>query len=393
VRLFKPENHIMLDIKLFNNSNYWFYAFTIWLASFFVLPNTQWVINLTYVILLLPTLLTLQLSQIKQFSTDFFARTLFLLMLILVFAAYRSGDPISEFKFSLIVLLFYFTVLKLPTFSNESIRRYAWFYLVLILGYTLINALFQLHQGLWFPGQRLANLFAFVDNPIHVSNLLVVCLAIISQTSIQLRKFKSLLLAHCLILFACLFILQSRGMLPAWFFIVILSLFVIYKRNAKPITLVYTTAIPILIFGIFLSTDIGQQFIARADGYRIEIWQGYIRETIKCGVWLGCGLDTKIHYITHDGINIPHAHSIYIANFSRTGILGTVVLITLIFGSIWYGLKKNLWAAWMLAASAIVLMFTSSALIRSPNERWILIHLPLAYLIKLRIESGLQNKH
>jgi len=382
----------MLDIKLFKHPNYWICAFSIWLASFFILPNTQWVINLTYVILLLPTLLTLQLSQIKQFSTDFFARTLFLLMLMLVFAAYRSGDPLSEIKFSLIVLLFYLTVLKLPTYSDESIHRYAWLCLIFILGYTLTNLLFKFQQGQWVPGQRLYGLFAFVDNPIHVSNLLTVFLAVISHTSLQLKKYKSLVLAHCLTLFTSVAVLQSRGMLLAWFFIVVLSLFIIYKNKVKPVTLICTMAVLTVFFAAFLNSDLGKEMLVRSDSYRLEIWHGYLRETVKCGVWLGCGLETNIHYVTHDGISIPHAHSIYVANFSRTGILGTIVFITLIFGSIWYGLKKNLWAGWMLAAGAIVLMFTSSAIIRSPNERWILIHLPLAYLIKLRIEDKFLRK-
>lgn len=382
----------MLDIKLFNSPNYWFYAFSIWLASFFVLPNTQWVINLTYVILLLPTLLTLQATQIKQFSTDLFARILFLFMLILILAAYRSGNPLSETKFCLLVLLFYFSVLKLPNYSDESIHRYAWSFLIFILTYMLINALLQFHQGTWLFGKRLGSLFAFVDNVIHVANLLTLCLAIISYSSIKLKRYKSLALAHGLTLFACLVILQSRGMLPAWLFIVVLSLMLIYKNKAKPTTLILFATLPILLFIALINSDFGKEILARADSYRFEIWQGYYNETVKCGIWLGCGLETNIHYITHDGISIPHAHSIYVANFSRTGIVGTIVMIPLIFGMIWYGLKKNLWAGWMLAAGAIVLMFTSSAIIRSPNERWILIHLPLAYLIKLRIEARLASK-
>jgi hypothetical protein len=382
----------MLDIKLFNNPNYWLCAFSVWLASFFILPNTQWVINLTYAILLVPTLLTLQLNQIKQFSTDFFARALVLFMLILIFAAYRSGNPLSEAKFSLIVLLFYFTVQKLPTFSDKSIFRYAWIIFIFILVYTLVNAFLQFQQGTWFFGKRLGSLFAFVDNTIHVANLLTLFLAVITYSSLQLKKYKSLLLAHCLALFACLVILQSRGMLPAWLFIVVFSLFVIYKNKATPSTLILTSALPIILFILLINSDFGKEILARADSYRFEIWQGYFNETMKCGMWMGCGLETNIHYITHDGISIPHAHSIYVANFSRTGIVGEAVMLILIFGSIWYGLSKNLWAGWMLAAGAIVLMFTSSAIIRSPNERWILIHLPLAYLIKLRIEAGLTNK-
>ncbi len=180
--------------------------------------------------------------------------------------------------------------------------------------------------------------------------------------------------------------------MPAWLFIVVLSLMLIYKNKAKPTTLILFSTLPILLFIALINSDFGKEILARADSYRFEIWQGYFNETMKCGMWLGCGLETNIHYITHDGISIPHAHSIYVANFSRTGIIGEVVMFILIFGSIWYGLRKNVWAGWMLATGAIVLMFTSSAIIRSPNERWILIHLPLAYLIKLRIEARLANK-
>ena len=255
--------------------------------------------------------------------------------------------------------------------------------------YTLYNSFIGWKNGSWHFGERLIHFSAFIDNPIYVADLLTIGLGMISFNAIKSGKFTSLCIAHVITLFIGLVILQSRSMLPVWLIISLLTLLAGFFQapDSQPKRHLFWLAIPLVILVYILASDTGSAILARADSYRFEIWQVYIRHTIDCGIWFGCGMNDGITYTAADGNQIAHAHNIIVANFAKTGLVGTILLIAVLVYAVFYSLKKNVMAGWMLVSGLTALMFDGSSLIKSPNERWIMIHLPLAYLIKLMVEE------
>lgn len=379
----------MLKINFLNSNTYKLGALCFWFLSYFLFAKTQHVINSCYFFLLLPTLLTISLVELKQY---FSSKTVWLLLAYLITtiaAAFHSGKPATQAIYCLVVLLFYLTVYRLPPIHFKQKYQFglAWFFIVSI--YAIYNLGVAWHTGKWHFGERLLTFSAFIDNPIYVADLLTLGLAMISFNAIKSGKFASLCIAHVVTIFFGLVILQSRNMLPVWLVVSLLTVAtVIFQRSStySKRNLLWLI-VPIILLVYILASDIGTAILARADSYRLEIWQAYINRTIDCGIWFGCGIDDGIHYTTKKGLQIAHAHNIFVSNFAKTGLWGTFLLLSLLASALFYGLKKNQMAAWVLLAGITAMLFDGSSLIKSPNERWILIHLPLAYLIKKIVEE------
>ncbi len=379
----------MLKIHFLNSNSYKIAAISFWFLSYFLFSHTQHVINLCYVFLLIPTLLTIRFDELKKYCSIKLVLVLIAYLITTIAAAYHSGSPASQAIYCFVIFLFYLTVFRLPNLNVGQENKLAWAWFLIVLFYAIFNLFLSWKSGIWHFGERLITFSAFIDNPIYVADLLTIGLAMISFVSIKSGKFASLALAHVITLSMGLIILQSRSMLPVWLVICLLTLLtgfyqIFYKHSKSSFLWLF---VPAILLAYILLSDTGSAILARADSYRFEIWQGYIQKTIECGIVFGCGMQDGIHYIARDGIPMAHAHNIFVANFAKTGLLGTVLLLTLIVSALFYGFKKNQLAAWVLIAGVTALLFDGSSLIKSPNERWIFIHLPLAYLIKKMVEE------
>ena len=384
----------MLDIRFLQSNRYKLIVISLWLLSFFLLTNSQYVINFTYIFLLLPTLLTVRFSELKNYFSNPITLLFVVFLITTIAAAFHSGRAISQAIYCFVILLFYLTIFRLPKIDAITEYRFAWTWFFVAIAYTLFNLILTWKSGTWHYGDRLITFSAFIDNPIYVADLLTVGLAMISFFAIKNNQFVRLAVAHVITLFFGLIILQSRSMLPAWLVVSVLTIAAAFLSNKHYLSkrhLIWLI-IPVATLTYILSSETGANILARGDSYRFEIWQAYIQETIKCGIIFGCGMEDHIRYIASDGILMAHAHNIFIANFAKTGLAGTIPLLTLITITILYGLKKNKMAAWFFVASVTALLFDGSSLIKSPNERWIMIHLPLAYLIKLIVEEKMASK-
>lgn len=390
----------MSKIPFLNSKAYQFSALCFWFISYFLFAKSQHVINLTYFFLLLPTLLTIRTQALRQYISHPLVWVFITYLIITIAEAFHSGKPESQVVYCFVVFLFYLTVYRLPpiTIKQENILAWAWFAVVLI--YASYNVAKGWQNGSWHFGERFINFSAFINNPIYVADLLTIGLAMISFNAIRSNKLVNACGAHVITLFVGLVILQSRSMLPVWLVISLLTVVTGffesqhncqadqvtdgYKQRKRNLLLL---AIPVALLIYILSSDIGSAILARADSYRLEIWQAYIKQTIDCGIWFGCGMNEGVSFTTKDGHPIVHAHNILIANFAKTGLIGTILVLALLITATVYGLRKKHMAAWVLIAGITALMFDGSSLIKSPNEQWILFHLPLAYLIKLMIEQ------
>ncbi|PPC87264.1 MAG: hypothetical protein CTY37_03985 [Methylotenera sp.] len=383
----------MLKIDFLNSHAYKFGALCFWFLSYFLFTNSQYVINLNYFFLLLPTLLTIRFAELKDYSSHKIVWLLAAYLITTIAAAFHSGSPSSQAVYCFVVFLFYLTIYRLPPINNQQENKLAWAWFSVVLLYAVYNLVIAWHAGTWHFGERLGSFFAFIDNPIYVADLLTIGLAMISFNALRNGKFAQLCVAHVITLFMGLVILQSRSMLPVWLVICLLTLAtgLFQTRYSQSKRHLLWLTLPAIILFYILSSKTGSTILARADSYRFEIWQAYINQTIQCGVWLGCGIKDGIHYVTQNGNPITHAHNIFVSNFAKTGLLGTFLLLSMLMSAIFYGLKKNHMAGWILIAGTTAMLFDGSSLIKSPNERWILIHLPLAYLIKKMVEEKLDR--
>src|SRR5690606_91446 len=186
---------------------------------------------------------------------------------------------------------------------TEDVWKYSWLMFLMLVAYVVINMGIRFADGTWQPGARLVYLTGRVENPIFAADLLALFLAAITVTSISLRTFRSLILAHLLALVLCIFVLQSRSMLPAWAVIVLLTAFQSAFRSKESIYPILTSAglVLFVVYCLFF-TELGSLILERGDSYRLEIWQGYILQTFNCGILFGCGMDHPFQFITRDGL-------------------------------------------------------------------------------------------
>ncbi len=293
----------MLKIHFLNSHAYKFGAICFWFLSYFLFTNTQHLINLNYFFLLIPTLLTISFTELKHYASHKIVWVLAAYLITTISAAYHSGNPASQAIYCFVVLLFYLTIYRLPPINHQQENKVAWAWFSVVLIYAAYNLAIAWHAGTWRFGERLVTFLAYINNPIYVADLLTIGLAMISFNALRNGKFAQLCGAHVITLFVGLVILQSRSMLPVWLIICLLTLvtglFQTHYTQSKRHLL--WLAVPAIILVYILSSDTGLAILARADSYRFEIWQGYIHETINCGIWFGCGMNDGIHFIAQNG--------------------------------------------------------------------------------------------
>jgi len=383
----------MKFIEFLRRPDYALYAVGIWMLSFLVIVGSQAHNNFSYLILIIPTLISLRISEVRRFFTNPLSQGLLLVILSLILAAsFGDGDPLRQAKFGLIVILFFLAVARLPVITPDLAYKAAWLYLSLLIIYIIFNMGWMYMNGSWLPWQRLEQHIAKLGNVIYITNTMGGMLAIITLLGLQSKRFAEVAFAHILVLFLSLALLQTRSILGIWVLISLLS-YLTFKRNSdfKRNHLVWITLGLILMgtaIGLLLSfTSIGESLTNRGF-YRLEAWEGYIKKTVECGIWLGCGPENQYRHIARDGLVLVTPHSAYITQFFRAGLIGLLPLIMLTVWACVTGFRTKSWAAWYFMAGALGLAFDGSSLIHSPGQRWLVFHLPLALLIAQQLHEA-----
>lgn len=383
----------MKFIEFLRRPDYALYAVGIWMLSFLVIVGSQAHNNFSYLILIIPTLISLRISEVRRFFTNPLSQGLLLVILSLILAAsFGDGDPLRQAKFGLIVILFFLAVARLPVITPDLAYKAAWLYLSLLIVYIIFNMGWMYMNGSWLPWQRLEQHIAKLGNVIYITNTMGGMLAIITLLGLQSKRFAEVAFAHILVLFLSLALLQTRSILGIWVLISLLS-YLTFKRNSdfKRNHLVWITLGLILMgtaIGLLLSfTSIGESLTNRGF-YRLEAWEGYIKKTVECGIWLGCGPENQYRHIARDGLVLVTPHSAYITQFFRAGLIGLLPLIMLTVWACVTGFRTKSWAAWYFMAGALGLAFDGSSLIHSPGQRWLVFHLPLALLIAQQLHEA-----
>lgn len=378
-------------LEFFRNPVFMLWAIGAWLLSFLIISDSQAQSNFSYALLIIPTLISLRKDELKNFFSNQLVQLLSLVIVSLVIAAVIGDDnPWRQLKFGMIVLIFFIAVSRLPAISNETAYRAAWLFLIILVVYVTGNAIRQYLDSIWMPGMRLDEMNAKLENVIYVTNTMGGMLAIITMLGIQKSRFREMLTAHVLVLCFSLTLLQTRSIIGIWIVTLLLTYFAFYRYQLRKIhlnTLILSaTAIVIGIAYLLMFTSIGEHLLAR-NFYRPEIWAGYITETLRCGIWFGCGPDHSFQYISHDGQTMVHPHSMFVTQFYKAGIVGFIPFILMtVFAGI-YGYKKKSWAGWYFIVGALGVCFDGSTFLHSPNQRWLVFHLPLALLIAQQLNQ------
>lgn len=372
------------------SSQYMTYATIIWLVSFLLISGSQRHNNFSYLILLLPTLLSLQLSEITRFFKHRLGILLLACILSLSFAGYlNSGAPLIQLKFGLIVILFFIAITRLPIIDDASAYKAAWAYLMLIFVYVLFNIVKQYLYDGWEFGQRLGILTSKLENVNYVASTMGALLAAITYLGMRKGKLLSIAIANGLVFIVSITVLQSRTIILIWIVIGILISVMLYKNGQlekllKPLS--WAVMIFLLVLAVIYFSPIGDN-LANRKLYRTEIWAGYIVETLRCGFWFGCGNEHPFRYVTLDGNVMVHAHNLFLTQFYKSGLVGLVSLLGLTLAGLYLAFKEKPWIAWYLCAGLVGLSLDGSTLIHSPSQRWLLFHFPLALLISQTLKK------
>lgn len=377
----------MKFIEFIRSEKFAVLAFSIWVISFLVISGSQKHNNFSYAILALPTLLTLRLSELVVFFKNRLSILLAITILTLALAAMLgAGDPLRELKFGGIVLLFYLATARLPEINNETAYKAAWAFLTMIIVYVIINMGWQYFRNIWSFGDRLGDLSGKLENPIYVTNTMGAMLAIVTFTGLIARKQIAVIIAHILVISFCLIILQTRSIIGIWALIMVLSY--LSFRGTDDSTHVLRNfllvVISLAIVGILIYTPVGESLLTRKF-YRLEIWLGYISETYNCGVWFGCGPSHDFQYISSDGKTMPTPHSQFVTQFFRAGLIGFISLLALTYYGIKEGFRTKPWLGWYFLVGVFALCFDGNSFIHSPNQRWLIYHIPLALIISQQL--------
>ena len=223
------------------------------------------------------------------------------------------------------------------------------------------------------------------ENVIDLSGL--ACIALILSVSLY-QETKNKLLFPCMALFIFFILLtQSRGPF--------LSLIIAYliTKGLPGLTrknIAITSAV-ILFSVIFLETTaLGSLIWLRAEEaytqsfLRFSIWKHSL-ELFSPHYLIGNGFNYQLHFINYSGEHIQTAHSLYIGTLLKGGIIGGILLLSLLGYALTMALREPKKGSHCGAILMIfsMLFYTTQGMfiIGNPQEFWYLFWFPVGYAL------------
>lgn len=360
------------------------------LLAFLLLPNSKWVANYYYLLILLPaTVLVMAIRVPRQ-------PLIALLLLWVLFAIWllASGFQGGEFGFfKHWGYLLAFCIVMISWVQIQRFRRLRFFELAFaaLASYICISAVVFWVQG--FPvGERILELPFRLSGPILTSMLLVALLAAcLPAWHTDARRWR--LLAAFALTFICVgFILQSRSGVVGLIAIAacyLLFLFILCRgwvwRLALMVVIILTAVIAVWAFRSF---ELLQLLVTRGDSGRVELWSAYVRELQQCGWVWGCGpAFAGSIYIMGGEFLIQHPHNIFLVAIFYHGLPALVLLLGIFCSTLWHAWRqKNPWGLYLLVA-LLMLQFDGNRLVNRPDEIWLLVYLPCMLILAEALRS------
>jgi hypothetical protein len=382
----------MLSIKRFLgfldrltlSQKYWAIVIMGWGALFIFGSSWAAIRNYTYLFFLLPAILNFNFYSFKIWANQLGVMFLLGLLAYIALRAIYAADWKSLLAVFLI-FIFYFSVVRIPVPSTRAVFLFSGAFTLFLLGYVAIDALVKFERSVWRYGDRLLDLSGAIQNPIHVTMMLVTFLGVYTYSGVALKKFFWVGVVNLLAIFAALMILQTRSFIPAWLSLLVLTGYQVYKFRGK--IKWFGLTLFALSFGflylLLFQTDVGLSLINRADSHRQEIWFAYLAEVRNCGLLFGCGLDHSFAYISPNIGRVWHAHNFYLEQLYNFGLVGLGLLLALIIYALFQSTLGVSWAKGGIIPLVFLIFFDRFHFIDRPSLAWILLHFPLAIMLRV----------
>jgi len=200
------------------------------------------------------------------------------------------------------------------------------------------------------------------------------------------------------LLLVCLILTQSRGPFLSMIVAAIVAFLCKPKWNFKLLagSLIVLLAIgSILYFSGFFDIFIKRaEESSRAGSVRFGIWQ-HAFEVAKQKMIFGWGFNKELEFINGYGQTITTTHSLYLATFLKGGVVGLLLLLSMILFAgrqCLRHLAANHKAEIAVIVFALMFYFTQGMfVISNPREYWVLFWLPLAIIFSTPINTALQK--
>ena len=179
-----------------NNQRYWGSVFVVFILSYSLPLSSQAIQIFFYLLIFLPALFSLRYSD---FPLLFRHPPFWLLLALCTYALLRSVDwenVLDTFKATAAIFALLIAALRLPSLHPEQVKRFSLIFILVLIGYVLINAAHQYSTNEWRLGQRLALLFGQSKSVIFTADLLLSTLVTYSWSCIKTRDLKCMALAH-----------------------------------------------------------------------------------------------------------------------------------------------------------------------------------------------------
>lgn len=361
---------------------YWEIVFPMFVFSFFYPFGSGPLKSVLYCLIIIPGFVLISKKEIARLLSF----PPFLLFLILcLYAILRSVnlDWLNKTVVSsLLIIGLIFGAVRLPQPSVDVVMKGSLLFILALISYILFNAAFFYSQNEWAFLSRLPPMLGEIKSVIFAADLLVAGVITCNWSCLKTNRYWLLVFMNILVLLVALVLLQSRSAIAVW--IVSVSVLVATQvrgfRKVLKATGVLVGIAAVLVWGIS-SMGIFSQLLQRGDSYRIEIWSGQLDKLYQCGVIVGCGWGNSLEFIAKDGMYISHMHSMYMQHLNWGGLIGLALLLVSVGLPLVRGIRSSHYASWILLAGCVALMFDGKTLLSMPNERWLLINLPLALLI------------
>ena len=205
---------------------------------------------------------------------------------------------------------------------------------------------------------------------------------------------KNILYIFLPFMFIVLLLTQSRGPLLAFLLTFLLSLF--FKPRATKKSIYILLAALLVTITLILTTDVFDYIIHRLErtsqstDVRMNIWL-YAFNLTKEHLYFGLGYNKILNYINASGGNITTTHSIYFGAILKGGVIGLILLLSLI-GTGALTIKNHLSNGQKLEAffflfCIIYYSVQGMFIIGNPQEFWYLFWLPLAIVLSTPIKK------
>jgi hypothetical protein len=353
-------------------------SIALYLIGHFTPLDPKIISQIFYIGIIIPTLFLVKLDDIKALWQSPITKVL-LLYLIYVSIAWAVADKVKYFRYAIYILIFTISVWVLVKEDAVDLRSAAtFFFCVCLLGiFSGFTYLYITHGHLppraWLIGWM-------TENPIHLSSILATACVVYVTVFCKKGMFIFALLGLLLSLYL-ISIFEARTAYVALF--AAFSVFFMFKFSdvrKKDMKKIVIFLIFFLLLLVFLYGFGGLDFIfLRGSSYRLNIWSILLEQFKSCNYFFGCGYDYDVgqHYFTNSA-RIVNPHSIYVSEFFYSGVLGLILLMSVIATTLSFGLKHNLLWVYAFAAGCGAFAVDGYIALRPPrNEAWLIFWLPL----------------